>query len=177
MKEWDIPGDYSRPICRRIVEEAGVPREMYATRKRAAAHLLHTDVHFLSPDSNRDYFRWLRNQRDDFVSHGKEAPSAGLLSDRLHWRWMHFVARNARRLNRAAPRLAALLKATRSTRLKKYARVSDAWESGGPRSYLFPWAFERAKEVYSGAIGQVGSLGRVAGRTDRDEKPGAARSD
>jgi len=28
LAAWDLPGDYSRPICRRIVEDAGVPREV-----------------------------------------------------------------------------------------------------------------------------------------------------
>ena len=36
MRSWDVPGDDSRPICRRIVEEAGVEREAFGHVKRAA---------------------------------------------------------------------------------------------------------------------------------------------
>jgi hypothetical protein len=31
LERWDVSGDYTRPICRRIVEEAGVPRELFGT--------------------------------------------------------------------------------------------------------------------------------------------------
>lgn len=33
MRKWDVSGDYSRPICRRIVENAGVPRELFGKQK------------------------------------------------------------------------------------------------------------------------------------------------
>ena len=34
MRPWSIGGDYDRPVPRRIVEEAGIPRGSFATRKR-----------------------------------------------------------------------------------------------------------------------------------------------
>src|SRR5262249_2283017 len=40
MAPWDVPGDYSRPICRRIVEDAGVAREAFGQAKRVAATML-----------------------------------------------------------------------------------------------------------------------------------------
>ena len=61
MGPWDIPGDYSRPICRRIVEEAGVPREAFGMRKCAASVVLRIRTEgFLTPDALADYRRWLR---------------------------------------------------------------------------------------------------------------------
>ncbi|WP_426527965.1 hypothetical protein [Bradyrhizobium sp. McL0615] len=42
MKEWDVSNTpyehYSRPIPRRVVEEAGVPRKAFATEKKAATY-------------------------------------------------------------------------------------------------------------------------------------------
>lgn len=38
MKEWSVGGGYDRPIPRRILEEAGVPREMFGMKKMASAH-------------------------------------------------------------------------------------------------------------------------------------------
>ena len=35
LSKWSIGGDYDRPICRRIVEDAGVPREWFGIRKNA----------------------------------------------------------------------------------------------------------------------------------------------
>lgn len=40
LKAWDIEGDYTRPICRRIVEEAGVPRHAFGQRKSFASQWL-----------------------------------------------------------------------------------------------------------------------------------------
>jgi len=34
MRPWSVGGDYDRPLARRIVEEAGVPREAFATAKQ-----------------------------------------------------------------------------------------------------------------------------------------------
>ena len=37
MKPWSIGGDYDRPICRRILEEAGIPREWFGVQKKATS--------------------------------------------------------------------------------------------------------------------------------------------
>ena len=54
MKPWDIPGDYSRPICRRIVETAGVPRDAFGVSKKAGS-VCET---VLSDSSRPDYRAW-----------------------------------------------------------------------------------------------------------------------
>jgi hypothetical protein len=54
MKPWDVPGDYSRPICRRIVETAGVPREAFGVKKKAGS-VCET---VLSDSSRPDYRAW-----------------------------------------------------------------------------------------------------------------------
>ncbi len=42
MRPWSVGGYYDRPIPRRIAEEAGIPRGTFATVKRAATALLHS---------------------------------------------------------------------------------------------------------------------------------------
>jgi hypothetical protein len=54
MKPWDVPGDYSRPICRRIAEGRGVPREAFGVKKRAGSVL----ESVLEPSSHADYRAW-----------------------------------------------------------------------------------------------------------------------
>jgi hypothetical protein len=62
MKPWSLGGDYDRPICRRIVEEAGVERDLFGKRKNATAVVLwNPSEGFLSEESMRDYTRWLRH--------------------------------------------------------------------------------------------------------------------
>jgi hypothetical protein len=55
MKPWDVPGYYSRPICRRIVETAGVPREVFGIAKRAGSLMERS----LTDASRKDYLAWL----------------------------------------------------------------------------------------------------------------------
>jgi|GEM_PF-2094425 len=40
MMPWRIGGTYDRPICRRIVEEAGVPREMFGQDKQGGSAIM-----------------------------------------------------------------------------------------------------------------------------------------
>jgi hypothetical protein len=56
MRPWDVPGDYSRPICRRIAETAGVPREAFGIQKLvgSARELVLVDA------SRHDYQAWCR---------------------------------------------------------------------------------------------------------------------
>src|SRR5204863_9874 len=51
MAAWDVPGAYSRPICRRIVETAGVPRDAFGVRKQTASVLFFERDDTLSPGS------------------------------------------------------------------------------------------------------------------------------
>src|SRR2546430_15465812 len=62
FRSW--PRGHSRPICRRIVEEAGLPRHSFGIGKRAASVLLF-DEKFLSPGSLADYTGWLADHTGD----------------------------------------------------------------------------------------------------------------
>jgi hypothetical protein len=74
LAPWDVGGGYSRPICRRIVEGRGVPRDLFGMRKKATAQrILRTDD-FLTRDMRSDYLRWMRSHRDALLRAGTTVP-------------------------------------------------------------------------------------------------------
>jgi hypothetical protein len=133
MAPWDIAGDYSRPICRRIVESAGVPRDLFGMTKRAGSVMLHDDPEFLTRASLADYFDWLGQHRSAWLRRVMFPPVRSIRLDR-----MTFQAREAI--------------AARMTRTPGLWRVSSRLGFGtGPtrlRAALLPWAVERAKARY-----------------------------
>ena len=77
MDAWTLDNDYDRPIPRRIVEEAGVPREAFGRRKKNTSH----EAGFLwpySPESQGRFKAFLHTR-------GLEAPAP--LTVRLY-RWI-----------------------------------------------------------------------------------------
>jgi hypothetical protein len=82
MGRWKVKGWYSRPICRRIVEGAGVPRDAFGTAKRATAQRLLDGDEFLTPDMRHDYATWLGSRPRGYFE-GADVPVAGLV-DRIH---------------------------------------------------------------------------------------------
>ncbi len=85
MKPWDVPGDYSRPICRRIAEEAGLPRDSFGVKKKAVTvdpfagwEVQHDGGSFLAPESRDDFLDWIRRQRGAWVKRGRVPPFANV---------------------------------------------------------------------------------------------------
>lgn len=66
MQAWVTPGQYNRPVPRRIVEQAGLQRGSFALRKTAVnVHLFRRqefDRFLAESESFRDYMQWLRKQ-------------------------------------------------------------------------------------------------------------------
>ena len=97
MKHWDYspPGGDSRPICRRILEEAGVPRDGFGIGKRGVSVQLHRPEAFLTPSAHQDYLKWLKNERNTWLKRGSFPPvpiiARGMdviltwLSSQLNW--------------------------------------------------------------------------------------------
>src|SRR5437764_832880 len=75
MAPWDVRGTYSRPICRRIVETAGVPRDAFGVRKQTASVLFFERDDMLSPGSLADYGAWLREHAAHRSARGLAAPT------------------------------------------------------------------------------------------------------
>jgi len=126
MARWDWPRGHSRPICRRIVEEAGLPRHSFGIGKRAASVLLF-DEEFLSPGSLADYTGWLADHTGDPRGPtSRSSDAVRQLSDRVlgtvarftprGWSRAHAVVDGLRRIGKREPRF----------------------------RYVFPWALARA---------------------------------
>lgn len=135
MKPWEIPGPYSRPICRRILEEMGVPRELFGQAKRAVAVLLYMND-FLVPSSMADYLAWLRQHRGEWFHRWRLPPL------RLPWldRW-------TRQAINPLFTLAFILGQHWPKMFRELSvRLSEPF---GMRRYIFPWALESIRSRYS----------------------------
>ena len=66
MRPWRVGGDYDRPIARRILEEAGIPRGTFGVRKAASAA-----IHLASAAA------LTRAGRADFEAYRRSMPRAG----------------------------------------------------------------------------------------------------
>jgi hypothetical protein len=73
MGDWQVGGDYDRPIPRRIVEAKGVEREMFGTKKKAVSVLLNSTLQDLRTKMKSESIASLeaklpgwRSQRDPF---------------------------------------------------------------------------------------------------------------
>ena len=146
MAPWDIPGDYSRPICRRIVESAGVPREMFGMEKKATWVLLLRGKDFLSPDSLSDYTTWLRDRRGAWIKRGRIPPVINQQLDEFEVT----VRKTLGAMGMADPP-AWYKPALRSTPLIRVIwRVAEA--PSHLRRYIFPWALEHNRKAYARAF-------------------------
>ena len=145
MAPWDVGGDYSRPICRRIVESAGVPRAAFGQRKLAASTMVQAHDDFLTPVSMSDYLGWVKAHRWDWIRHGRIPPIARADVDRQ-------IYRSVKALMKWLKRQPAIW------------RLADSLDShSNLRRGIFPWAVERAKERYALSHDLLIAGGRAAG--------------
>lgn len=144
MKPWDIPGDYSRPVARRIVEEAGVARNAFGIRKKAATNLFRQGEARLTDESLRLYYAWLRANRREWVSAGLPPPDVPGVGYMAAAKRLYLVGRMRRALQPVLPASVA-------------QRITKA-ETGLQRSvtrrlnmidHVFPWAVAAAAERYT----------------------------
>lgn len=122
MKRWDVSGDYSRPICRRIVETAGVDGQLFGRHKNAASVTMYNADEALTPSSTRDFHKWLEDNT-------AMSPSRRARAERFF-------------------RLAHLLLSRLPRRVPEFVRDSARRRAGGLFRYAFPWAVERAGAAY-----------------------------
>jgi hypothetical protein len=134
MAPWDVgEGDYTRPICRRIVEGAGVPRGAFALRKKAATVLFFRSSSFLTTESLADYLPWLEENVDL-----RRQPD----------RWKMALRGG---VGRAAQVFESVTSpgGTATAFLTRNARRLATWGDREPKfRWLFPWAMQRAIEAY-----------------------------
>lgn len=140
MQPWDLPGNYSRPIPRRIVEQAGVDRRMFGVAKRAVSLVLwNPDEQFLPPSAMADYTEWLQGAEGAWRSKGRTPPLARLGHSRLQLA----VGKLARA---CASGLAHLPNSEPFVR--RLRRLDPATQPSPLFYHLFPWAIDRAKRLY-----------------------------
>jgi hypothetical protein len=144
LSAWDVPGDYSRPICRRIVEEAGVPRRLFGVSKKAVTTLFRWGESQLSDKTLAEYYRWLKNNtalRRRGPARRSRTPSKFLiiLRDRFY-----LFFKLARMVTLPLPDRA---KAWVDQRLVVVQR--DLIQRIHLMDFIFPWAIERWSRIYA----------------------------
>jgi hypothetical protein len=139
LSAWDVPGPYSRPVCRRILEEAGVPRQAFGIRKRAGAVLLLESENFLTEPSLADYTQWLAGVAPTMPV-WRRVLARSTRVDRLLWRLPASLERLGRR--------GGAFRAANGVRrpVVRFARAIPT-----ARSYVFAWAVQRARSDYARA--------------------------
>ena len=133
MKPWSVGGEYDRPIPRRILEEAGVPRDLFGQTKQAVIHALWNESS-LSENSREDFLRFYLSVRPP-VSRRR--------------RWGFGVMRGMYHLNeKMSGPLGALARC-----INPHAVITPAvhikyrnWPS--KLQYTFHWGFDRIKDRY-----------------------------
>ena len=162
LATWDVSGDYSRPICRRIVEEAGVPRECFGMSKKAITTHFGTGESMLSDETQAKSHRWLLGKRNQWVT--TAAPRLGmpgrvLLAVRVRY---DAVNRLLRKINYFLPGGARSWLDESDTQRQRcpYPRTSVV-------PHLFPWAAERMGDVYRSAKGSKEQCFGSASGTDQ----------
>jgi hypothetical protein len=132
LSRWDVDGDYTRPICRRIVEEAGVSRKLFGMRKKAASVLFSSST-FLTPAALAEFVQWLESQ--------------GLpvrLGRRSVWKGVAHVSRTAASVVGSFTGIGAIV--------ARAGRHFAEWAERDPMfRWVFPWATERARSAYAPA--------------------------
>ena len=142
MLPYRVGGKYDRPIPRRIVEERGVPREMFGQQKNAVSTLIFGNRSRLSSESLAEV----------------EAQENKIVGNRRHILLLRgaqfFVLRATNRLLRDL-----LLKLFRRPALQKRVErvlIGDyrVFEHGHPRNSdaVFLWALTKQRHVYAGGV-------------------------
>lgn len=129
MRPWDIPGDYSRPIDRRIIESAGVPRTAFGSSKKASAV---GSSEFLCSSSLTAYLAWLAKNRLQWLKHGRLPP---LLSNRYE----HFSRKISGRFESILHKMPYLWRFSPRNQLDRPSRL---------RRYVFAWAINQVSVRY-----------------------------
>jgi len=145
MRPWDVGGGYTRPICRRIVEAAGVDRSLFGVGKRGVSAVPMSRADDLGRCSRADLLAWLKEQR----RRGRKGGGVP------RYPWI------AELLDRGISPLAVLFgrieRVVRRRRLVRWLLPPVSWlrkrltHPYYHHRYRVHWAMDRAKRRYSGA--------------------------
>lgn len=145
LKPWDVPGKYSNPICRRILEDAGIPGRLFGQKKKAASNLfISGDVAFTRA-ARMDYLKWRQSLliRDPH-RFSEIPPELGWIGrGYLPEIWAQtevLLRRSARVFPEKLQRLISRVLIVVRTRINKRANSFFQW--------AFPWALSRLSDRY-----------------------------
>ncbi len=140
MKPWDIGGAYSRPISRRLVEDAGVPRGIFGVSKTGASIRFLRGEDAWSKRGKRAFFRWLKSYGHKHRIHSQLWIQAQVSFLALEIALL-FSRRSSGRLRRISQRVSRSLAAwIRRHRLNDVAFI---WAVETVRRYRNVWRLSR----------------------------------
>jgi hypothetical protein len=138
MAPYSVGGGYDRPICRRILEEAGVPRELVGQAKHAVAMIYSWSPRQLSPEVRAGLLAFLRER--------------GLLARvRAELAAFQAAAVGFRAIRKATKLAPGLLERPLGGLRDRLDRRFRAYENSSYANLLFVWAVERALELRAAA--------------------------
>jgi hypothetical protein len=140
MKSWSLGGNYDRPIARRIVEEAGVPRELFGQHKSRGAPWSPRGFSLSSPAGDHDFEAFYQAKVAGITGrHPSASDRHNARKSKMNWR------RQLKRLLRRVP--------VRIRRRLGWDRLDPRW--GSKHLYRFHWGFERTQERYQSALNRI----------------------
>lgn len=141
MTPWDVGGDYTRPICRRIVEEAGVPRSAFGVKKIGSSVEFMRKHNLQSDSTMADYSAWLREQAGAFWRRRSVPPHVrqAVLAPA---QWV--LRKGGWGVNARAKKLPTAFNFVRFT-AHHLGRLGDKEHLSNS---MFPWAIDRAQRRY-----------------------------
>ena len=149
MSPWDVAGDYSRPICRRIVESIGVPREAFGVAKSFASQWISLAELDISAGSRHDFSDFLRSHRRTFLGRGRIPPGMFESLDRA-------LMEAAYAVGGALVKMPGFYRmgfndwpVARALAGLRFPNPPHAPLVIGPKRYMFAWAMSRAVCQYS----------------------------
>jgi hypothetical protein len=135
MKEWDIGGSYSRPICRRVLEERGVPREAFGRIKTGASVRFVIGQDPWSSRGHKAFLYWLLTT--PALSKGGWTRRAWLAALLIFLRFTLVIGSLApQRLSRVANTISP--------------RIAGHLRRCGVEDYAFDWGLARIRHSYKG---------------------------
>ena len=138
VKRWTLFTDYDRPICRRTVEEAGVPRTLFGQKKRATA-VYHVEEGLRKTMTKESYESYVK-----FIEPNKSILSTKTRLTNLLW--------NLRQLNARIRRKANAL-AIRWTGAHFFIpMIFPETMRVGRDAFLFQWSINILQEKYRNAV-------------------------
>jgi hypothetical protein len=158
MAPWRLGGSYDRPICRRVLEEAGVPREVFGVRKVAASVRFSLRSTFWSSGFHEDLEAWLASHRGLWLRRGRVPPH-----------WIGGLARPWQTISNSLVRGALRVFGRRARSMTAIRALEYLGTRELRYKYVFPWAVGRIRSIYLEALSA--RAGQEVGGLDDGDSP------